>query len=263
MGQDAAAEFIDVVKRYPGGPFRPGLLAIDRVGLRLERGEVLGLVGPNRAGKTTLIKLLLSLSRPTAGRVRRLGRPADDRRTLARVGYVHEAPGFPKHLNAPDLLRLHGTLSGVPTAALRRRVPELIDRLGLADRAREPVARYSKGMLRRLALAQALINEPELLVLDEPCEGLDTDGQRLLADAVVEARHRGASALLVSHRPSEIRTLCDRVALLNAGRLVSLEPADGFAHRLRSEIPTSNEPAAADHPPRRRPRRALRPGARQ
>ena len=131
-------------------------------------GEVFGLLGPNRAGKTTLVKVLLSLCRPTQGRVNRLGRPAADRDTLSRVGYVHENHAFPGHLTATRLLEFYGSLTLVPCEDLGRRISVLLERVGLADRARESIARFSKGMVQRLGLAQALLNEPDLLVLDEP-----------------------------------------------------------------------------------------------
>src|SRR4051812_27939830 len=177
----AAVQFDDVTKDYRRGLARTGRLrAISSVSFSVGAGEVLGLLGPNRAGKTTLVKLLLSLCRPTSGLVFRLGKPVDDRSTLARVGYVHENQAFPRYLSAAALLEYYGALSFVPYEALRQRVPPLLGRFGLADRAAEPIARFSKGMLQRLGMAQALINEPQLLVLDEPTEGLDLVGRRQL-----------------------------------------------------------------------------------
>ena len=250
----AAAQFESVTKEYPARwPRGRRVRALEGVALTLGRGEVLGLLGPNRAGKTTLVKLLLSLCRPTAGRVTRLGAPADDRRTLARVGYVHENPAFPRYLTAAGLLGYYGALTRVDPDTLRRRVPELLERVGLADRRREPIARYSKGMLQRLALAQSLVNDPELLVLDEPGEGLDLHGRRLVVEVVQERRRRGGSVLLVSHAPAEVQRLCDRVAVLAAGRLVhdgplsSLsghEPPGGDARPLERALERLYEVAA-------------------
>jgi ABC-2 type transport system ATP-binding protein len=221
----AVAEFEDVVKEYRDKwPARRPLRAIDGVSLRVEPGEVVGLLGPNRAGKTTLVKLLLSLCRPTAGRVARLGRPAADRATLARVGYVHEHPSFPSYLTASGLLDDYGALAGVPRGDRRRRIPELLERLGLADRAREPIARFSKGMAQRLGVAQALINDPDLLVLDEPNEGLDLAGRHLVAGLLRDRARSGRSALLISHVASDAGGLCDRIAVLTTGRLAYLGP---------------------------------------
>ncbi len=220
MSPTAAFEFEDVTKDYPAGLLgRRRLRAVERVSFRVEPGEVVGLLGPNRAGKTTLVKILLTLCRPSAGRVSRLGRPADDRRTLARVGYVHERPAFPRHLSADDLLAYYGALSSLPSAEVRRRIPALLERVGLADRAREPIVRFSKGMTQRLALAQALINDPELLVLDEPAEGLDLPGRELVAGVIAEHRRRGRSVLLVSHALADAERSCDRIAVLVGGRL--------------------------------------------
>jgi ABC-2 type transport system ATP-binding protein len=222
----AVAELNNVVKNYAGGLFRRPVQAVRGVSLRVKPGEVFGLLGPNRAGKTTVVKLLLSLSRPTSGEVRRLGAPASDRRTLARVGYVHENHAFPRYLSAAELLRYYGALSLVPYEALRTRVPQLLERVGLADRSREPIARFSKGMVQRLGIAQALVNDPQLLVLDEPTEGLDLAGRQMLREVVREVRARGGSVLLVSHVLSEAEHLCDRVAVLVNGQVIHTGPLD-------------------------------------
>lgn len=223
----AVAEFVGASKTYPGGLFRRRpVLAVRDVSLRIKPGEVLGLLGPNRAGKTTLVKLLLSLCRPTSGEVRRLGAPASDRRTLDRVGYVHENHAFPRYLSAAELLRYYGALSLVPCEALQTRVPQLLERVGLADRSREPIARFSKGMVQRLGIAQALLNEPRLLVLDEPTEGLDLAGRQMLREVVREVRARGGSVLLVTHVLAEAEHLCDRVAVLVKGQVVHTGPLD-------------------------------------
>jgi ABC-2 type transport system ATP-binding protein len=218
-----ALSFESVSKVYRGGWLgRARLAAVRDVSLQVEPGEVFGLVGPNRAGKTTLVKVLLSLCRPTAGQVTRLGRPADDRRTLARVGYLHERHAFPGYLTARGLLEYYGTLALVSEKDLGRRVPELLECVGLADRAGEPLARFSKGMLQRAGLAQALVSDPDLLVLDEPCEGLDLLGRRLVRDVIAEQRRRGRTVLLVSHVATEVEELCDRVGVLVNSRLAYL-----------------------------------------
>jgi ABC-2 type transport system ATP-binding protein len=157
-----------------------------------------------------------------------LGRPLADRSTLARVGYMHENQAFPRYLSAHALLHYYGELSWIPPAVLKSRVPALLDRVGLTDRAREPIARFSKGMVQRLALAQALLNEPDLLVLDEPMEGLDLNGRHVLREVISQQRKAGKSVLLVSHALGEIGPICDRLAVLVDGRLAffgSLESA--------------------------------------
>jgi ABC-2 type transport system ATP-binding protein len=224
-----AAEFVGVSKTYAGTLFwRPRVPAVGAISLRIEAGQVFALLGPNRAGKTTLVKLLLSLCRPTAGSVARLGRPIGDRSTLARVGYVHENHAFPRYLSAHELLTYYGALALLPGELLDRRVPELLERVGLADRSREPIARFSKGMLQRLGIAQALVNEPDLLVLDEPTEGLDLAGRQLLRDVVLDVRRRGGTVLLVSHALPEVEQLADTVGVLVAGRLVHVGPLAGL-----------------------------------
>ena len=220
------------MKDYPSGwPFGPAQSALRGVSFTVARGEVMGLLGPNRAGKTTLVKILLSLCRPSAGRVMRLGRPASDRRTLGQIGYIHENPAFPRYLTATDLLEYYAALALVPRAEVRRRIPRLLERVGLADRAREPIAGYSKGMVQRLALAQALVNAPDLLVFDEPSEGLDLDGRALVRNLICEQRRAGRSVLLVTHFWPDVEQLCDRVAILKAGRLVHLGPLATLSHR--------------------------------
>lgn len=221
----AAAEFDGVSKFYPTGLWgRKGIHAVRDVSLAIAAGEVFGLLGPNRAGKTTLVKMLLSLCRPTAGQIYRLGAPLADRRTLARVGYMHEKHAFPPYLTATELLEFYGALSLVPQATVAQRVPKLLERVGLADRSREPLAQFSKGMVQRLGLAQALVNDPELLVLDEPTEGLDLSGRKLLRDVVGELRARGRTVLLISHALTEVEQLCDRIAVIVNGRLRHVGP---------------------------------------
>jgi ABC-2 type transport system ATP-binding protein len=218
-----AAEFVDVSKTYQA-PFRPGraVHALRGVSFSVAPGEVFALLGPNRAGKTTLLKILLGLCRPSGGSVIRLVCPLGERSTLARVGYMHENQAFPRYLTATTLLEYYGRLSWVPTAALRTRVPRLLERVGLADRAQEPISRFSKGMVQRLALAQALLTEPDLLVLDEPMEGLDLSARLLLQEVLAEQRRAGKTVLLVSHALAEVADACDRVAVLVEGHLAFL-----------------------------------------
>lgn len=216
-----ALVFERVTKEYRTGWLsQHSLRAVSDVTLSLGRGQIFGLVGPNRAGKTTLVKLLLSLCRPTAGQIVRLGRPAADLQTLAQIGYVHENQAFPRYLTVPQLLYYYGALSLLPEPLVRQRVPRLLAQVGLADRLREPITNFSKGMIQRLGLAQALLNEPELLVLDEPSEGLDLEGRQILRSVLTEQRQRGRTVLLVSHLLADVEQLCDAIGVLVAGRLV-------------------------------------------
>jgi ABC-2 type transport system ATP-binding protein len=221
-----AAVFDQVVKTYPTGALGrgPGVQALRKVSLTVPAGGVFGLLGPNRAGKTTLVKLLLSLCAPTAGTITRLGEPLADRRTLARVGYMHENHAFPRYLSAGELLAFYGGLSGVSSEQLPAKVEGLLERVGLADRKSEPIARYSKGMVQRLGLAQALVNDPDLLILDEPTEGLDLFGRQLLRQVAREFKAAKKTVLLVSHVLNEVEELCDTVAVLVAGKVVHSGP---------------------------------------
>jgi ABC-2 type transport system ATP-binding protein len=221
---EPVAEFFNVTKRYSGGLLCPPVTALDDVTLSLPRGEATGLVGPNRAGKSTLVKILLTICHPTSGRITRLGRPWRDRRTLGRIGYIHESQSLPRYLTAPGLLEYYGALAGLSSRTVHRRAADLLERVGLADRRREPIARYSKGMLQRLALAQALLNQPDLLVFDEPTEGMDLVARQFVFDAIIEQRRAGRSVLLVSHSLADIQKLCDRVAVLREGRLAAFGP---------------------------------------
>lgn len=231
----AAVRFDDVSRDYVTGWLPPRKLrAIDRVSFAVQPGECFGLLGPNRAGKTTLVKMLLSLSRPTSGGITRLGKPVADRSTLARVGYVHENHAFPRYLDARGLLRLYAAVSLVPAEKIPARVEELLDLVGLADRASDPVEQYSKGMVQRLGMAQALLPEPDLLVLDEPTEGLDLGGRRLLRSVVQKQTKRGGTVVLVTHVLAEVEALCDRVAVLKAGRLAHLGTLRDLTARGRS-----------------------------
>jgi ABC-2 type transport system ATP-binding protein len=220
---DLVAEFVDVSKTYRA-VFRPAraVAALRGVSFGIEPGEVFAVLGPNRAGKTTLLKVLLGLCHPTRGRVFRLGRPLSQKSTLAHIGYMHENQAFPRYLTAVQLLEFYGELSGLSSAALKTRVPALLDRVGLADRSREPIARFSKGMIQRLALAHSVLGEPQLLVLDEPMEGLDLSARLLLHEIILQQRSAGNSVLVVSHALGEVAQLCDRLAVLVAGRLAYL-----------------------------------------
>ncbi len=221
MAANAVVEFVNVSKDYPTDFLRRHKLrAVDDVTLRIPSGQVFGLLGPNRAGKTTLVKLLLSLCQPTQGQVLRFGLPAANRRTLARVGYVHENHAFPRYLTAHALLQYYGAFSLLTEEDVQKRVPELLDLVGLSDRAREPISRFSKGMVQRLGMAQALINDPDLLVLDEPSEGLDLGGRQMIFDVADKLRKQGKTVLLVSHVLGEVERICDRIAVIVGGKIV-------------------------------------------
>jgi ABC-2 type transport system ATP-binding protein len=221
MSTAPIAEFQAVSKDYVAGVLkRRPVRALSDVTFTLARGEVLGVIGPNRAGKSTVAKILLSLTRPTTGAANRFGEPVARRRTLARIGYTHEHQAFPPYLTPQGVLGFYGTMAGVPQAQLPSLTTKWLERVNLADRATEPVSRFSKGMIARLGLAQALLNDPDLLVLDEPYEGLDVEGQQLVHSLVREHRQQGKSVLLITHAPGDLEKLCDRVLLLKNGKAV-------------------------------------------
>jgi ABC-2 type transport system ATP-binding protein len=220
----AAAVFENVHKVYAPGPLARKVPAVRGVSLTVPRGEVFALLGPNRAGKTTLVKMLLSLARPTDGSINRLGEPASARHTLGRVGYMHENHAFPRYLSAAEVLAFYAGLSGLPGDKIPATVDRLLERVGLADRRAEPIARFSKGMVQRLGLAQAIANDPDLLILDEPTEGLDLFGRKLLREVVRKTRAAGKTVLLVSHVLPEVEELADRAAVLVGGRIAWCGP---------------------------------------
>ena len=200
--------------------FGRSLHALDGVDLEVGRGEVFGLLGANGAGKTTLVKLFLGLARPTSGSLRLRG--LDPRRPEARrrVGYLPEGHRFPDYLSGEATLRLFGSLAGVDRATLERRSGELLAMVGLADRARDRVGKYSKGMTQRLGLAAALIDDPDVLFLDEPTDGVDPVGRRHIRDVLLAARDRGTTIFINSHLLSEVERTCDRITILHHGRAV-------------------------------------------
>jgi ABC-2 type transport system ATP-binding protein len=214
-------EFQNVSKTYHLGLLRRRTIhALRDVSFKVRGGCVFGLLGPNRAGKTTLVKALLSICRPTAGTILRLGRDAAYRGTLARIGYLHESPAFPRYLTARAFLDYYGALSLLTRREVAMRIPRLLDEVGLNDRAGEAIAAFSKGMLQRLALAQALVNDPELLVLDEPTEGMDLSARKLLHEIIHRRKAEGKTAILVSHSMADVGRLCDELAVLRGGQVV-------------------------------------------
>jgi ABC-2 type transport system ATP-binding protein len=202
--------------------------AVDGLSLTLERGEIFGLLGPNGAGKTTTIKMILGLARPTRGAVRLDGRDPRDPAARHRLGYLPENPCFYDHLTAAEYLLLAGSLFGIARGPLERRAAALLDRVGLAAHARKPLRKFSKGMTQRLGLAQALVNEPTLLVLDEPMSGLDPIGRAETKRLLREERDRGTTILLSSHVLAETESICDRVGIMDGGRLVESGSVPGL-----------------------------------
>ena len=194
--------------------------AVKGLTLGVAQGEVFGFLGPNGAGKTTSIKMLLGLVVPTSGKASLLGAPIGDLATLARIGFLPEHFRFQDWLTADEFLWLHGELLGMEGKALRARRDELLERVGLTPFRNKPLRTFSKGMLQRIGLAQALLNHPALVFLDEPTSGLDPVGRRLVRDVIHELRNEGTCVFLNSHLLSEIEVTCDRVAFIRHGEVV-------------------------------------------
>jgi ABC-2 type transport system ATP-binding protein len=194
--------------------------ALKGVSLEAPAGQVTGLLGPNGAGKTTTIKILLGMLRASSGRVSLFGRPASDPAARARLGYLTEQPYFYDYLTGRELLDLCGVLCGIPSVERRRRADAWLERMGLAQSADLRLRKYSKGMLQRLGLAQALLHEPELAILDEPMSGLDPLGRSLVRDVILDLKRRGTTVLFSSHVLPDVETLCDRVTVLAGGSVV-------------------------------------------
>jgi ABC-2 type transport system ATP-binding protein len=195
-------------------------LAVADLSLAIRPGEVFGFLGPNGAGKTTSIKMLLGLIPPSGGAGTMLGAPLGDRAARARVGFLPEHFRFHDCLSGRELLRLHGRLCGLRGPPLERRIDDLMARVDLLDAEDRPLREYSKGMMQRAGLAQALINDPQLVFLDEPTSGLDPLGRMLVRDIIEELRTRGTAVFLNSHLLGEVEATCDRVAFVKRGRTI-------------------------------------------
>ena len=191
--------------------------ALRGVNIQVGRGEIFGLLGPNGAGKSTLVKIMMTVVRPDAALGTVLGRPLGNRKKLAVIGYLPENHRFPAYLTGMQLLDYYGRLAKVPSKLRRKRIPMLLDRVGMTRWADTRISKYSKGMMQRLGLAQALINDPELLVLDEPTDGVDPLGRRDIRELLLELRDQGKTVFLNSHLLSELEMVCDRVAILVDG----------------------------------------------
>jgi ABC-2 type transport system ATP-binding protein len=219
--ETTALRTLGLSKRYRIGhlfpTYRPALVSLD---LEVTRGEILGYVGPNGSGKTTTLKLLTGLLRPDSGEAWVLGQPLQQRGWRLQVGYLPENPYLYDYLTPSEYLDYAGRLFGLPSGRRRERTRELLTLVGLDRSAHLPMRRFSKGMLQRAGLAQALVNDPALLILDEPMSGLDPIGRRLVRDLILAQRTAGKTVLFSTHILSDAETLCDRVALLKAGRLV-------------------------------------------
>ena len=228
MSEDIVLEVEGLRKVFHIGFFRKRVEAVKNASFSVKRGEIFGLLGPNGAGKTTTIKSILRLIFPSAGEIRIFGRSADDREAAKRVGYMPENPYVYQYLKPLEFLDLCGRLTGIPKVERRARSEAMVDRVGLRHAVDRPIGKFSKGMMQRIGLAQALLHDPELLILDEPMSGLDPIGRKEVRDVLLEQRARGKTLLFTSHILSDVELLCDRVVIMQRGEITS----EGKVHDL-------------------------------
>jgi ABC-2 type transport system ATP-binding protein len=209
-----------LVKTYGARPWKKGFRVLDGVDLEVGAGVVFGLLGPNGAGKTTLVKILLGLVRGHEGEAQLFGEPVGRPAPRSRVGYLPEAHRLPGYLTGWQVLDLFGRLCGRSGGELRARIPRLLETVGMAEAAHRKVREYSKGMQQRVGLAQAMIHEPDLLILDEPTDGVDPVGRAAIRDVVLELKRKGTTIFINSHLLMEVEQICDRVVIMDRGRIL-------------------------------------------
>lgn len=218
--KDAAISITDLVKTYTAAFGKKQIHALQGVNLEVARGEVFGLLGPNGAGKTTLVKILLGIVRASSGTATVLGQPIIRPQARQRVGYLPEGHRFPEFLTAVQMLDLYGQMAGVTKETRQARIPYLLERVGMSDWGDTKIRKFSKGMMQRVGLAQALLNDPDVVFLDEPTDGVDPVGRREIRDILIWMRDEGKTVFLNSHLLSEIEQVCTRVAILTKGQVV-------------------------------------------
>ncbi|MGO8986485.1 MAG: ABC transporter ATP-binding protein [Terriglobales bacterium] len=233
----AAIEILDLEKSYLVGFWRKRpKLALRPLRLTIEQGEVFGFLGPNGAGKTTTLKLLMGLVYPTAGTARILGMAMDDAAVKTQIGFLPEQPYFYDHLTARELLNYYGQLSGIPAKGRAVRVEQMLARVGLNDSAGMPLRKFSKGMLQRVGLAQAILHDPKLVFLDEPMSGLDPMGRREVRDLIQQLRSEGKTVFFSTHILSDAEALCDRVGVIHQGELRGVGAVAELTSEKRGKI---------------------------
>lgn len=239
-----AIDLTHVAKTYGG---RRKVRALRGIDMRVHRGEVFGLLGPNGAGKSTLVKILMTVIRPSDCRGTMLGDPVGRKETLGRVGYLAEHHRFPDYLTGAQVLDYFGAMAKVGRADRKQRVPELLELVGMKDWADQRIKSYSKGMRQRVGIAQALMNDPDLILLDEPTDGVDPVGRRDIRNVLQHLKERGKTVFLNSHLLSELEMVCDRVAILVQGVVSKQGTLDELTRdRQRYEIEVAGEPGPAE-----------------
>lgn len=247
---DWALDLKHVDKRYDGGGLlrrRKGVHALRGVDMRVRRGEIFGLLGPNGAGKSTLVKILMTIIRPTRCDGTMLGRPVGQKEVLGRVGYLPEHHKFPEYLTGSQVLDFYGALSNVSREDRRKRAPELLELVGMAAWGDKKVKGYSKGMRQRLGIANALMNDPELVVLDEPTDGVDPVGRKDIREVLTRLKQQGKTIFLNSHLLSELEMVCDRVSIMVQGLVSAQGTMDELtreSRRFEIEVDPASREAA-------------------
>lgn len=224
-----------LTKQYTGR-LGDGVAAVNNINFQVEQGEIFAFIGPNGAGKTTTIKMLLGLLFPTSGEARVLGRPAGDIEAKNRISYLPESPYFYDHMTGAEILDFYCTLFRMDKTTRRKRVGELLELVGLGRDGHRSLRQYSKGMLQRVGIAQALINNPDLLFFDEPTSGLDPIAHKDIQDLILSLREQGKTVFLSSHQLSDVERVCDRVAIINRGELVKIGTLEELLHVGRTVI---------------------------
>lgn len=235
MANEPVIEIRNLSKIYRDFWGRKKVQAVKSLNLEVYRGEVFGLLGPNGSGKTTTMKMLLGLLFPTSGEMKILGKPASDVSKNEKIGYLPEESYLYRFLNADETLDFYGRLFNMSAADRNRRADELIEMVGLTKARRRQLKEYSKGMTRRIGLAQALINDPELVLLDEPTSGLDPIGTREMKDLILKLKASGKTVVMCSHQLGDVQDVCDRIAVLFQGELKVLGRVDELLE-IRDEM---------------------------
>ncbi len=235
-----------LTKTFEVGVRRRRVHAVEDLSLTVQEGEIFGFVGPNGAGKTTTIKMLMGLIFPTRGRAFIFDAPIPSKKSKARIGYLPENPSYHEFLTGLEAMRFFATLAEVPRAEQRRRCDELLGLVGLGDAADRQIRKYSKGMQQRLGIAQALVSDPAFVVLDEPMSGLDPIGRKEVRDLILELRRRGKTVFFSTHILPDVETICDRVGLIQRGRLSDAgRIGELLSPRVKSVEVSAAVPAAA------------------
>lgn len=226
-----------LTKTYkPLWPWEKPATVLSDVSLSVREGEIFGFLGHNGAGKTTTMKILLGLLRATNGQVKLLGAPAENVAVRARIGYLPESPYFYDYLTAEEFLCFYGKLAGLDRQTIQKRIPQLLERVSLTEARHRQLRKFSKGMLQRIGLAQALIHDPELVILDEPMSGLDPIGRKEVRDLILGLRDQGKTVFFSTHIISDVEMVCDRVGILSRGKMLALGRIEDLvnAHTARS-----------------------------